>query len=198
MEQPPGHHAEREQDGEERDDLDRDDLPVRVLGRAQRLSDRDRTAVRHSLDQHAVVRTTADRTHRREPGTRVDERAVGRQHVAEVGWRLGTHGRPEHPHTLDGDATATYSSVKRSSGFVLGRDTDRCARLERADEDTERRCGPLELAVDLVDERAPNQARDDDTGDDEHGPDQNEGSDESMPQRHVSPVEARSRRRGPS
>ncbi len=164
---------------------------------AQGLRNRDRAAAGHALDQDPVLRSATYRAHRREPGARVDQRAVGGKHVGEVGRRLGTNGRAEHPQTLD-RRDRDVQLGEPIVGVRPGPWPDLLPGLERADEDTEWRGRPLELPVDLVDERAPDQARDHDTGDDERRPDHDEGSDESMSQRHVSPVEARSRRRGPS
>ena len=152
-----------------------DDLPVRVLGRVQRLSD-TRSHRRSALPRSA--RGSAD--HRRpHPLSRIgDVGSTSAPSGGSTSLRSGGGSEPTvgpNTRTPSGEATATYTSVKRSSGFALGRTPIGAPGSNAPMKTPSGGCGALELAVDLVDERAPDQARDDDTGDDEHDADHKRG-----------------------
>ncbi len=92
-------------------------------------------------------------------------------------------GRPEHAVAL----TRGHRDVELCEAVVGVRsrpDADGATGLDRSDEDAERRRRPLELTVDLVDERATDETRHDHTGHDEHDADRENGGNQAMPQRH--------------
>ncbi len=115
-------------------------------------------------------------------GSGVGERAVRRQHVGQVRGRLRTDGRTEHPKAF----TGRDSEVELGEP-ILGVRADAATEgrgpwLEHADECAERRRGPLELAVDLVDERPPDESRNGDARADEHDADHQQRGDEPVSQ----------------
>ncbi len=130
-------------------------------------------------------------------------RAGRGHHLDEVWWRVRPVGRPEHAHAFgrpDRDVQLGEAAPRLAAGSGaqhIGR-ADGPTRLERTDEDAERRRRPLELLIDLVDERSADEPSDRNARNDEHCAHDDDRRDETTAQRHISPDGGRTRRRAPS